>query len=85
MAGDDDFADGEGGSHGDGDGAGGADGGGDTRRDTATSGAGKTLVKKRITLETDLQKWVTAGSDFIAPKEADGKSATEFRAWLTGA
>jgi hypothetical protein len=86
MAGDDDFDDGGGGDLGveglDGNGDG---GGGDARSDTGTSEAGKTLVKKRITLETDLQKWVTAGSDFIAPKEADGKSATEFRAWLTGA
>ena len=80
MAGDDDFADGEGGRHGDGDGAGGDDGGGDTRSDTATSGAEGKLVKRRITLEADLQKWVTAGSNFAAPKEPDGESATEFRA-----
>ena len=59
---------------------GGDDGGGDTRSDTATSGAEGKLVKRRITLEADLQKWVTAGSNFAAPKEPDGESATEFRA-----
>ena len=55
MAGDDDFADGGGGGlgiDGPGDGAGGDDG--DARSDTATSGAGGKLVKRRITLETDL-------------------------------
>jgi hypothetical protein len=80
MAGDDDVDDGGGGDLGveglDGNG----DGGGGARSDTGTSGAGKTLVKKRITLETDLQKWVTAGSDFIAPKEADGKQVRHVRA-----
>ena len=51
---------------------------------TGTSGAEGKLAKKRMDLEAALQKWVTAGSDFVAPKEPDGKSATAFRAWLTG-
>ena len=42
---------------------------------TGTSGAEGKLAKKRMDLEAALQKRVAAGSDFVAPKEPDGKSA----------
>ena len=79
MAGGDDFADGGGGLGVDGlggDGAGDADrDGADVQSNTATSGADGKPVKKRMDLEAALQMRVAAGSDFVAPKEPDGKSA----------